>query len=137
MGPTRTLWAALASLAVITSVEAASAGEWPSREIVVVAPFAAGTTNETVARMELDPTGSEIRQSFIVQNRPGEGGTFGVASVVKASPDGYTLLLATSALSSAVILHKSLPYDTLRDFAPVAMFGRRAEHADGSARKRL
>jgi tripartite-type tricarboxylate transporter receptor subunit TctC len=58
----------------------------------------------------------------VLENRPGGGGTAGVASVVKAPPDGYTLLLASSAMSTAVILHKSLPYDTVHDLQPVAMF---------------
>lgn len=57
----------------------------------------------------------------MLENRPGRGGTAAVASVAKAAPDGYTLLLATSAMA-AVILHKSLPYDTVPDLASVAMF---------------
>jgi tripartite-type tricarboxylate transporter receptor subunit TctC len=67
--------------------------------------------------------GAQIGQSFDLQNRPGGGGTVGVAAVVGAAPDGYTLLLSSSAMSIAVILHKSLPYDAVRDLAPVAMFG--------------
>jgi hypothetical protein len=58
-----------------------------------------------------------------LDNRPGGGGTVGVAAVVEAEPDGYTFLLSSSAMSTAVILHKSLPYDTLGDLEPVAMFG--------------
>ena len=58
-----------------------------------------------------------------MENRPGGGGSVGVASVVKAPPDGYTLLLSSSSMSAAVILHKSLPYDAVRDLAPVALFG--------------
>jgi tripartite-type tricarboxylate transporter receptor subunit TctC len=126
MGPMAKLWAAaLASLAVIVGAAAslpALADEWPSHAIRVVSPFASGTTCDIVARTALDPAGSEIKQSFVLENRPG-GGALGVASVVKAAPDGYTLLLATSAMSAAVILHKSLPYDVVRDLEPVAMFG--------------
>jgi tripartite-type tricarboxylate transporter receptor subunit TctC len=90
---------------------------------LVVSPFAAGTTYDTVARTVLGPAGSQLGQPFILENRPGGGGTAGIASVVKAAPDGYTLVLTTSAMSAAVILHKSLPYDPVRDLAPVAMFG--------------
>jgi tripartite-type tricarboxylate transporter receptor subunit TctC len=60
---------------------------------------------------------------MIIENRPGGGGTIGAAAVAKADPDGYTLLLHSSSLSSQVVLHKSLPYDSVRDFAPVILFG--------------
>jgi tripartite-type tricarboxylate transporter receptor subunit TctC len=122
MGARHKLWTALASLIAIVVANASAADEWPTRPILVVSPFATGTTNDTVAHTVLDPAGSQIGQRFILENRPGGGGTAGIASVVKAPPDGYTLLLASSAMSTAVILHKSLPYDTVRDLQPVAMF---------------
>jgi tripartite-type tricarboxylate transporter receptor subunit TctC len=121
MGLRRTPWL-FAGLIVIAAANAARAEEWPNRSILVVSPFATGTTNDTVAHIVLDPAGSQIGQSFVLENRPGGGGTAGVTSVVKAAPDGYTLLLATSAMSTAIILHKSLPYDMLHDLQPVAMF---------------
>jgi tripartite-type tricarboxylate transporter receptor subunit TctC len=65
----------------------------------------------------------QLGQSFVIENRPGGGGVLGAAAVAKADPDGYTVLLHSSSLSSQVILHKSLPYDPLRDFAPAALFG--------------
>jgi tripartite-type tricarboxylate transporter receptor subunit TctC len=71
----------------------------------------------------LDPAESQVGQPFKLENRPGEDGGRGAASVAKAPSDGYTLLLATSAMTTAVILHKSLPYDVVHDFVPVAMFG--------------
>jgi len=58
-----------------------------------------------------------------VENRSGGGGVVGVASVVRAEPDGYTLLLSSASMSSAVILHSALPYDALRDLVPIAMMG--------------
>jgi tripartite-type tricarboxylate transporter receptor subunit TctC len=75
-----------------------------------------------VARTVLDPAGSQLGQSFVIENRPGDGGALGVSVVAKAAPDGYTLLLASSAMTTAVMLRKSLPYDVAHDFAPVAMF---------------
>ncbi len=113
------LWAAVASVAALVVGSAALADDWPSHPILVVSPFAEGTTNDIVARTVLDPAGSQIGQPFVIENRPGVG----VTSVVKAAPDGYTLLLATSALTTAVITHKSLPYDVVHDLAPVVMFG--------------
>jgi len=115
--------------AVVLAVVALGAGRtswaqgWPTRSITVVGPFISGTTDELVARIVLGPVGQQLGQPFDVENRTGGGGTVGVESVVKANPDGHTLLLTTSAMSAAVILHKSLPYDALRDLEPVAMFG--------------
>jgi tripartite-type tricarboxylate transporter receptor subunit TctC len=123
MGPSRKLWAVIASVGLLAAASAVLADEWPSQSILVVSPFVTGTTNDIVARTVLDPAGSQLGQSFTIENRPGGGGTVGVASVAKASSDGYTLLLATSAMTAGVILHKVLPYDVVHDFAPVAMFG--------------
>ncbi len=89
----------------------------------MVSPFVNGTTDDLVARIVLDPVGQQVGQPFVLEDRPGGDGTTGVESVVKANPDGQTLLLSTSAMSSAVILRKSLPYDALRDLEPIAMFG--------------
>jgi tripartite-type tricarboxylate transporter receptor subunit TctC len=100
-----------------------SAQQWPTHAIIVVSPFVHGTTNDLIATLVLDQVGKQFRQPFILDNRPGGDGSAGVASVVYAEPDGYTLLLSSSAMNNAVILHKSLPYETLRDLQPVAMFG--------------
>src|SRR5262249_7763764 len=60
---------------------------------------------------------------FVIENKPGGGGTIGPAMVAKAEPDGYTALLHSSSLSSQVVLQRTLPYDPIRDFAPVAICG--------------
>jgi tripartite-type tricarboxylate transporter receptor subunit TctC len=109
--------------AAIAASTAAQTQEWPSHPILVISPFVSGTTNDIVARLVLGPVGAELGQPFSLENRPGGDGTVGVAAAVKAAPDGYTFLLSSSALSAAVILHKSLPYDVLHDLEPVAMFG--------------
>jgi len=112
-----------ASIVGALGIARGAAPAWPTRQILVVSPFYAGTTYDLVARLVLDQASREIGQPFVLENRPGGDGSVGVTSVVKAEPDGYTLLLSSSAMSTAVILHKSLPYDALRDLAPVAMFG--------------
>jgi tripartite-type tricarboxylate transporter receptor subunit TctC len=122
MGLARRTSAAFAVIAVLVAGSAVFADEWPTRTILVVSPFATGTTSDTVAQTVLGPAGAQLGQPFALENRPGRGGTAAVASVAKAAPDGYTMLLATSAMSAAVILHKSLPYDTVPDLASVAMF---------------
>jgi tripartite-type tricarboxylate transporter receptor subunit TctC len=100
-----------------------TAQDWPTRPVLVVSPFTAGSANDIVARLVFDQVGQQIGQAFVVENRPGGGGIVGVASVVRAEPDGYTLLLSSASMSSAVILHRSLPYDELRDLEPIAMLG--------------
>jgi len=114
--------AAFAAVAISLST-AAMAQDWPTRAVTVVSPFAGGTTYDLVAHLVLDQVARLIGQPFVVENRPGGDGIVGVASVVKAPPDGYTFLLNSSAMSAAFILHKSLPYDALHDLEPVAMFG--------------
>jgi tripartite-type tricarboxylate transporter receptor subunit TctC len=111
------------TIATASVAQPSVAQQWPERSILVVSPFGGGTTNDLVADLVLDHVGKQFGHPFIIENRPGGGGTVGVASVVGAKPDGYTLLLSSSFMSSAVILHKSLPYDALRDLEPVAMFG--------------
>jgi tripartite-type tricarboxylate transporter receptor subunit TctC len=89
----------------------------------VISPFTAGNANDIVARIVLDQVGRQIGQSFVIENRPGGGGSLGAAVVAKADPDGYTILLYSSSLSAQVVLHKTLPYDPQRDFAMASLFG--------------
>lgn len=115
---------ALAGAAALAAATAAvNAADWPNRPMLAISPFAAGAANDIVARIVLDQAGRDLGQPFVLENRPGAGGIVGVAAVVRADPDGYTFLLSSSSMSSAVILHKSLPYDGLRDLDPIAMFG--------------
>jgi tripartite-type tricarboxylate transporter receptor subunit TctC len=123
MKPIRALHAVIAGAALLAAGAAAVALQWPARPILVVSPFSAGAANDIIARVVLDQAGHDIGQPFVIENRPGAGGVVGAASVARADPDGYTLLLAGASMSSAVILHKSLPYDTLHDFSCVTMFG--------------
>ena len=118
----RMLCAAIAFL-VPASMSLALADSWPTRAIQVISPFTAGNANDIVARVVLDQLSKQINQSIVIENRPGGGGTIGASMVAKADPDGYTLLIHSSSFSAAMVLHKNLPYDTLRDFAPVILFG--------------
>jgi tripartite-type tricarboxylate transporter receptor subunit TctC len=104
-------------------VSAAAAQEWPARNVQVVSMFDPGNANDIVGRIVLEQVSKQLGASFSIENRPGGGGTLAVAYVAKSDADGYTMLLTSSTLSSQVVLHKSLPYDPVADFAPVAMFG--------------
>jgi len=119
----RGLCAVAVAVIALGAGAAALAQAWPTRPVTVVSPFVSGTTFDLVAQIVLGPVGQQLGQPFAFENRTGDDGTVGVQSVVKANPDGQTLLLSTSAMSAAVILHKSLPYDTQHDLEPVAMFG--------------
>src|SRR5262245_52863077 len=114
---------AIAGAVLVTLAPAALGQGWPNRSIVAVSTVSAGNAADTVARIVLDQVSKQIGQSFVIENRTGAGGTIGSASAAKADPDGYTILLLTASQGSAVALYKSLPYDPLHDFVPVALFG--------------
>jgi len=109
--------------AAITASLAATAADWPDRPVLVVSSYSAGNATDIIARLVLDEVSQHLHQPFVIENRPGAGGVIGVASVTRADPDGYTLLISSSSMSSAGILHRSLPYDPVRDLTAVVMFG--------------
>jgi tripartite-type tricarboxylate transporter receptor subunit TctC len=119
----RALCGAVAGAVLVAGTSAAVAQAWPTRAMQVISPFTAGNANDIVARVVLDQVGKQIGQTFVIENRPGGGGSIGANVVAKADADGYMLLLHSSSLSAQVVLHKTLPYDPIRDFAPVILFG--------------
>jgi tripartite-type tricarboxylate transporter receptor subunit TctC len=123
MKPFRTMGIALAGVTLLAAGSTATAQSWPTRSVQTISPFTAGNANDIVARIVLEQVSRQIGQTFVIENRPGGGGTLGAATVAKADADGYTLLLLSSSLASHVVMHKSLPYDPLKDFAPVVLFG--------------
>src|SRR5258708_5912923 len=100
----------------------ASAQEWPTKNIAVVVPLGAGSASDVMARVVMDQVGKQLGRTFVVENRPGAGGTVGANAVANAAPDGYTIL-AYGALATAHALYAKLPYDTLAAFTPVVPFG--------------
>jgi tripartite-type tricarboxylate transporter receptor subunit TctC len=101
----------------------ADAQSYPSRPIHVVVPFAAGGAVDTLARIIGAKLQDLVGQPVIVENRAGAGGTTGVASVARATPDGYTILVHSSTFAAAQAIYKKLPYDTLHDFTPIIPLG--------------
>lgn len=104
--------------ATLTAVAPARA-EFPDHIVKIVVPFDAGGTVDAVARALANQLNIKWNVPVIVENRPGAGNTVGANAVAKANPDGYTLLFANTSVSVNPSLFKSLPYDTLRDLAPV------------------
>jgi tripartite-type tricarboxylate transporter receptor subunit TctC len=113
---------ALASI-VLSGVAAATshAQVYPTKPIRFVVPFPPGGVGDIVARPTAQKLSAELGQPVVVENRPGATGTIGAAFVAKSPPDGYTLLLGTSnELSMSPALYRKLPFDPVRDFAPVS-----------------
>jgi len=113
----------IATIALLAQAAAlAQAQDYPNRPVTLVVPYAAGGGLDVLGRMLAQKLTDRLGKPFVVDNRPGAGTVIGAQSVVKAAPDGYTLMLGTSsAYAINVTLHKNLPYDPARDFAPVAL----------------
>ena len=99
----------------------AAAQAYPSKPVRVVVPFGPGTTSDLVGRMIADRVSASTGQPFIVENRPGAGGTIGSDVVAKAAPDGYTILQSTAATPITAVMYKNLAYDTSK-FVSVTVF---------------
>jgi tripartite-type tricarboxylate transporter receptor subunit TctC len=101
----------------------AFAQSYPSKPVRIVVPYLAGGAADVVARLVGQKLGESFGQTVLVDNRPGGGANIGSDFVAKSAPDGYTLLLATPANVVNVSLFANMPYDTLKDLAPVTLMG--------------
>jgi tripartite-type tricarboxylate transporter receptor subunit TctC len=115
---------------LLAALALASAGLWPafadtypSRNITAIIPFAAGNANDVTARIVFDQLAKQLGHPIIIESKPGAGGTIGVGQAARAAPDGYTILFHSATFSASYVTHKTLPYDTLNDFTPVAAVG--------------
>ena len=99
----------------------ATAQFYPEKPVTMIAPFSAGGSVDLVARAVAQQMSELWKQPVIVSNRPGASGNIGVEAVVRAPPDGYTLLLGTTALSSSPALFPKLSFDPVRDLTPVSL----------------
>ena len=114
-------WLRFAAIAVLAIIAAtASAQPYPARPIRLLVPFGPGGVGDITARVVAQKLNTTLGQQVVVDNRPGAGGIVATEIVAKAAPDGYTLLLLNNAHAVSMSLFKSLPYDTLRDFAPIS-----------------
>jgi tripartite-type tricarboxylate transporter receptor subunit TctC len=113
------MWAAAAALVLCMGHGGASAQSWPTKRVTVVVPFTAGSATDIMARTVTQRLSEQLGQPFIVENRPGAGGTIGVAAVAKADPDGHTILIHSSSYTITPTTYPNTPYDTLRDLAGV------------------
>ena len=109
-------------LALVLSVGGVSAQTYPSRPVRMLVGFPPGGGTDITARLLAPKLSEYLGQQFVVENRPGAATNIATDLVVKAAPDGYTLLFTTTALAINMSLYKNLPFDALRDFAPVSVF---------------
>jgi tripartite-type tricarboxylate transporter receptor subunit TctC len=115
---------ALAIVAATFCLRGEAQAQWPDRPIRLIVPFAAASSSDTIARLIALKLGERLGQQVIVDNRVGGSTIIGTDAVAKAAPDGYTIGLAnTSTHAASAGLSPSLPFDPVKDFAPIAMIG--------------
>jgi tripartite-type tricarboxylate transporter receptor subunit TctC len=115
----------IAAILLAAFATVALAQSWPSRPVKWIVPFAAGGTTDILARIIGEKLAVALGQPVVVENRPGAGGGVGADQVAKAAPDGYTIMggtISTHAINAS--LYKNLPYDPVRDFAPITLIVR-------------
>jgi len=112
-----------ASAALPAAARMTWAQAYPARPVRIIVPFPAGQASDTVARLVGQSLSQRLGQPFVIENRTGAGGNIGTESVVRAMPDGYTLLLASLSNAVNATLYKKLNFDFIRDIGPVASIG--------------
>jgi tripartite-type tricarboxylate transporter receptor subunit TctC len=106
------------------ALTAPSLAAWPERPITAIVPFAAGGGTDGVARILADHLGRNLGQAVVIENRGGANGNIGAVAAARARPDGYSFFFTTGTTQAInPALYRSLPYDPLRDFAPVGRIG--------------
>ena len=116
----RFVQSALATLVVALASPLALAQSYPSKTIHIIVPFAAGSATDIAARLVGERMNAAWGQPVVVENKPGAGGTIGIAQTAKADPDGYTLCVVSTGHVVNDVLYKDLTYDVLNDLAGVA-----------------
>ena len=120
----KTYFAIVATAAVAALAFAAHAQEYPTKPIRLIVPLTPGSGADIAGRIIAQRLNEHWKQPVVVENRPGAGGQIGTAAVVKADPDGHTLLVQSSSHAANPAIYKNLPYDPLKDLADVAILGK-------------
>ncbi len=115
----RPIIAAAALLAVLTGTAQAQS-DYPNRPITIIVNITPGSGTDLIARTVADGLKTILKQTVVVENRPGAGGSIGANAVANSEPDGYRLLVTSSAIASLPAVQTSLPYDTEKDLTPIA-----------------
>jgi tripartite-type tricarboxylate transporter receptor subunit TctC len=116
--------AAIAALTLIAAPQTAHAQDkYPNRPVRIILPFGAGGVADVTARIVAEKLGAKLGQRFLIENNPGAGGISAARTVMTADPDGYTLALFSNGTAVSVNLFNKLPFDPVKDFAPVSSLG--------------
>jgi tripartite-type tricarboxylate transporter receptor subunit TctC len=114
----------LAGCTALILIAPARAQTYPARPVTIIIPFGAGSATDTAARRIAANLQAALGQAFVVENRTGANGLLSATAAARAPADGYTLLITTnSSHSAAPALYKTMPYDPIRDFTPIARLG--------------
>lgn len=113
---------AVLAAAVVPGLAAGQAEDWPSRSLTIVVPYSPGGSTDILARTIAEHLAGQFKQPVVVTNQPGAGGSIGTAAVARSAADGYTMVMATNGTHAInPSLYASLPYDAVKDFAPVSL----------------
>ena len=112
-----------ALVALIAATVAAVAADYPSRPITLIVPYPAGGGNDVLARLVAAKMSASLGEPIVIENRGGAGSTIGTRDAARSSPDGYTLLIATSSLAINPSLYPDAAYDSKKDFTPIGLIG--------------
>jgi tripartite-type tricarboxylate transporter receptor subunit TctC len=113
-------WASALLLALAIG-QAAAQADYPSRPVRIIVPSPPSGGTDIVARVLAQHFSSAFKQQFFVENKPGAGNVIGIEAAARAAPDGYTLLVSASTIALNSVLYKKVPYDPVRDFAPITL----------------
>ena len=120
----RALLSAVLALWLAAPALAQSAQKYPERQIRIIVPYPPGGSVDVLGRVLAQHMQEDWGQTVLVENRPGAGTMIGTAAAAKAEPDGYTLVIVVSAHTTNPALHASMPFDAIKDFAPIALLAR-------------
>ncbi len=112
-----------AAVAILGFAAPADAQSYPTRPVKIVSPFPPGSAIDIISRVVADKLTQGLGQPVVVENRPGAGGNIGATVVAQSTPDGYTVLITSSAIAAAPGLYKTMNYDPVTDFAAVTPIG--------------
>ena len=116
----RATLAALLAMSVIAAVPSQSRAAYPDRPVTLIVPFSPGGPTDIIARILGAALSKSLGQQFVIDNRPGASGNIGMAAAARAKPDGYTLLLASTAIAVNQAFANNLTYDPIKDFIPIS-----------------
>src|SRR5215831_2818014 len=112
-----------AAAAALGRIRPARAEDWPSKNVRVVVPYAAGSATDLIPRTVFEAVGAAVGHTFVVENRLGGGTTVGASAVARAEPDGYTILVHSNAIVTVPAIQANVPYDPVRDFSAITPLG--------------